>query len=253
MSFPAGLTTITVTGLNLLALDGSPLNGVVLFTPSGDIPAPAVSTLLAGSAVGEVINGVMTPLLVPTTDCVTPGFTYTISFRLQGPDGVTGNPAPLAGVSIPHTLGATVDLSVLVPAAPPPSPTAFGTPNTWTATQTFDGAPPVILGGALAPAVVALAYGAVIAVDASKGNDFRVTLTGNATISTPSNPQDGQLIEFQLTQDSSGGHVVTWGAGYDFGSQAVPTLSGASKTDIIGFKYNSTRVAWLFVGATLGF
>lgn len=115
MTFPAGLTTITVTGSDLETLDGTPLSGVIIFSPSGEISDPAVSAVLEGSAVANVVAGsIVQPFIIPTTDCVTPPFTYTIAQRLQGPDGVEGAPAPISGVSIPHSLGSAVDLSALV-------------------------------------------------------------------------------------------------------------------------------------------
>ena len=58
--------------------------------------------------------------------------------------------------------------------------------------------------GAVAPAVVALTDAATIAVDASLGNDFRVTIAGNRTMGTPANPADGQKITFQVTQGTGG-------------------------------------------------
>ena len=44
--------------------------------------------------------------------------------------------------------------------------------------------------GGLAPTVVNLTDATTIAVDASLGNDFRVTLGGNRTVGTPANPAD---------------------------------------------------------------
>ena len=111
MTFPAGLTTITITGLHILSLDGQPLDGVVIFTASGPVDDPAADAVLSGSAVGEVVSGVMTPVTIPCTDAVTPGFTYTISQRLQTADM---SPPPVTGVAIPSSLGATVDLSDLL-------------------------------------------------------------------------------------------------------------------------------------------
>jgi hypothetical protein len=114
VAFPAGLAIIEVTGLNLLAFDGTPLSGAVIFTASGPVEDPAVNLLLEGSATGQVSGGVMTPVTIPTTDCVSPGFTYTITAQLQTPDGAEGGPPPVSGILIPHTLGATVDLSALL-------------------------------------------------------------------------------------------------------------------------------------------
>lgn len=111
MTFPAGLTTITVTGLHILSLDGHPLDGVVIFTASGPVDDPAADAVLSGSAVGEVSGGVMTPVQIPATDAVTPAFTYTVSQRLQSPDP---DPPPVTGISIPGSRGPTVDLSELL-------------------------------------------------------------------------------------------------------------------------------------------
>jgi hypothetical protein len=115
VTFPAGLLTITVTGSNLLGLDGQPLTGAVIFTASGLVDDPAVSALLEGSAVAEVVAGaIVQPFVIPATDCVSPPFTYTITLRLQDADGAEGAPLPVTGVSIPSTLGASVDLSALL-------------------------------------------------------------------------------------------------------------------------------------------
>lgn len=114
MTFPPGLTTIEVTGLHITALDGTPLFGNVIFSADAEVTDPAVSDVLEGSAVGEVLNGVMAPITIATTDCVSPPFTYTITQRLVTPDGAENSPAPVPGVSIPSTLGATADLSALL-------------------------------------------------------------------------------------------------------------------------------------------
>jgi hypothetical protein len=284
--FPAGLATVQVTGENILAFDGTPLSGVIIFTSSGAVPDPAVSTLLEGSAVAPVSGGVMTPVALVATDAVSPGFTYTITQRLQTPDG-SAVPAQLASlVAIPASLGPSVDISALVPAAPPPDPSAFGSANLWSATQTFGGNPPLEIpagavagyvltsdgaGGAtwqaipqtggglpldggtmtgwLAPAVVQLADAAIIVVDAALGNDFRVTLGGSRVMGNPLHPVDGQTIEFAVTQDGTGGRSVTWGADYLFGADGLPVLTAApDKTDIVGFKYDAAKGGWLCVG-----
>ena len=48
--------------------------------------------------------------------------------------------------------------------------------------------------GAVAPTVVLLSDASTIALDASLGNDFRVTISGNRTMGNPSNAVDGQKI-----------------------------------------------------------
>lgn len=109
--FPVGVTVITVTAASMLGFDGTPLNGVIIFTPSQDVFVGGVS-VLEGSASLTVESGVGIPVVVPTTDAVSPSFTYTIEQRLDTPDGVS--PAPVTGVAIPASTGATVDVSTLL-------------------------------------------------------------------------------------------------------------------------------------------
>ena len=109
--------------------------------------------------------------------------------------------------------------------------------------------------GALAPSVVNLADAATIAVDASLGNDFRVTIAGDRTMGTPSNPTDGQKIAFQVTQGAGGSYTIAWGSGYEFSAGLPqPTLStAAGQTDLLGFIYNATIGKWLLAGFVAGF
>jgi hypothetical protein len=109
--------------------------------------------------------------------------------------------------------------------------------------------------GAVSPAVVNLTDAATIAVDASAGNDFRVTIAGNRTIGTPSNPADGQQIIFQITQGTGAPFAITWGSGYEFSAALPqPALStGAGQIDLLGFVYNATTGTWLLVAFLNGF
>jgi hypothetical protein len=109
--------------------------------------------------------------------------------------------------------------------------------------------------GGLAPAVVYLTDAATIAVDASLGNDFRVTIAGNRTMGTPSNPTNGEQIIFQITQGTGAPFTVTWASGYEFSSALPqPTLSSsAGQTDLLGFVYNSSMGTWLFAAFLNGF
>lgn len=109
--------------------------------------------------------------------------------------------------------------------------------------------------GAVAPAVVNLADGATIQIDASLGNDFRVTVAGNRTMGTPANPADGQKITFQVTQGTGGSFTLSWSSGYEFSAGLPqPTLSTmAGQTDLLGFIYNAGKSKWLFVAFVSGF
>ena len=109
--------------------------------------------------------------------------------------------------------------------------------------------------GAVAPAVVNLTDAATIAVDASLGNDFRVTIAGNRTMGNPANPANGQQIIFQVTQGSGGSFTLSWGSSYEFSSDLPqPSLSTtAGQTDLLGFIYNAAKGTWLLAAFVNGF
>jgi hypothetical protein len=113
----------------------------------------------------------------------------------------------------------------------------------------------IVPSGALAPAVVTLIDAVTIAVDASLGNDFRVTLGGNRTMGTPANPANGEQIIFQVTQGSGGPFTLTWASGYQFSAALPqPTLSTtAGQTDLLGFVYNASIGTWLLAAFLNGF
>ena len=109
--------------------------------------------------------------------------------------------------------------------------------------------------GAVAPAVVSLTDAATIAVDASLGNDFRVTIEASRTMGNPAHPSDGQQIIFQITQGAGGSSVITWDSGYEF-SEGLPqpTLSTkAAQTDLLGFIYSTVKGRWLLAAFVNGF
>jgi hypothetical protein len=194
VTFPAGLSVIEVTGLHLLALDGTPLSGMVVFSAGGTVADPALSVLLDGSGTAEVENGVMAPVIIPTTDCVSPAFVYTIDVTLATPDGFQGKTVT-PNVSIPSTLGASVDLSALVPGTAPPASTAFGTANTWSEPQTLAGSPPLKVPGGTSGEVLTSdadgnvtlqpsaggGSGTVTQVTGTPGNGFTVGVTNGTT------------------------------------------------------------------------
>lgn len=108
--------------------------------------------------------------------------------------------------------------------------------------------------GRLTPAVFPLTDAATITVDASLGNIATVTLGGSRTIGAPSNPVNGQPLEFWLTQDGTGSRLVTWNAVYSFGGGSAPALStAAGSLDRVGFRYSSAKSQWLYNGSLAGF
>ena len=93
-----------------------------------------------------------------------------------------------AGVAVAGAAGGSVLTGVIAP----PARAAAGRAALAQATTVEQ--------GALAPAVVVLTDAGTIAVDASQGNDFRVTIAGSRTLGNPANPTDGQKIVFHVTQ-----------------------------------------------------
>jgi len=105
------------------------------------------------------------------------------------------------------------------------------------------------------PAVVTLSVSeSTVAVDASLGNIFDLTLTESTwTISNPTNAHDGKHIKFRMTQDSIGSRTISWDTDYDFAAAGAQTLSmDINKVDIIDFEYISASGKWRFLGISKG-
>jgi hypothetical protein len=269
------LNYVTVTGT---FQDGSgnplPLTGQTaycLFTPSTAVfasgiplisPAQPIQAPIIGGALKGETGGALTLLATDNTGITFGGLTGFFYWTVQV--YINGLALQQFSFFLPH-LPSTVDLSALANtssggAVSYPITIPLGGTGQTTAAAAIAalGGLPVAGGtmtGWLAPAVVSLTFGATIAVNAALGNDFRLTLTASTgTIANPTNPVDGQIIEFAIAQDATGGRTVTWGTAYDFGSAGVPTLStAASKVDLIGFKYNASLAKWMSMGSALGF
>jgi hypothetical protein len=70
----------------------------------------------------------------------------------------------------------------------------------------------------------------------------------------PTNPVDGQRIDFMLAQDGTGSRTIAWNAAYDFGTAGAPTLTTtASKMDVTGFIYRAASSKWACAGTAFGF
>ena len=96
-----------------------------------------------------------------------------------------------------------------------------------------------------------LTYGSTVTIDMRDGNDFEVTLTGNATIANPTNlPSSGhtQGGTIYITQDSTGGRTVSWGDSWQFlNDDGLNTVAG--KTSVYTYRTHGTTVEIFFVGS----
>lgn len=78
-------------------------------------------------------------------------------------------------------------------------------------------------------------------LDATLGNVFTITVTGNLTLPPVVNPVSGQTYLIVLMQDQGGNHTVALDKKYKFGNNVAPTPSTAgSAIDIMEATYSST-------------
>lgn len=113
-----------------------------------------------------------------------------------------------------------------------------------------------IFTGAVVEAAVNLTFATTIALDASLGNTFRVTLTASTgTLGAPTNPQDNQKIIVEVKQDGTGSRTMAYNAIYQFTTDnPSPTLStAANAVDELVFIYNSSATKWRFQGILKGY
>lgn len=76
-------------------------------------------------------------------------------------------------------------------------------------------------------------------LDFNNSKRQKLTLTDNCTI-TLSNPVANETYLLTLLQDGTGSRVITWPAAVKWPSGIAPTLSGASKTDLVQLEYDGT-------------
>ena len=65
-------------------------------------------------------------------------------------------------------------------------------------------------------------------------------MTGNCTL-TLSNPVVGQVYVLKLVQDATGSRTMAWPAAVTWPAGTAPTLSGASKVDVITLYWDGTN------------
>ena len=89
--------------------------------------------------------------------------------------------------------------------------------------------------------VTTLTYGATLTLDMSAGNNYAVTLTGNATLANPTNLVAGQSGVIKITQDATGSRTLAYGSYWDFAGGTAPALTTtANAVDILVYYVDST-------------
>jgi len=67
-----------------------------------------------------------------------------------------------------------------------------------------------------------------LALDADAGSNFRIAMTGNVTMNTPTNLKSGQVINFAFVQPSGGGKTISWSGDFIFPDGQVPLVTTGS-------------------------
>jgi hypothetical protein len=98
---------------------------------------------------------------------------------------------------------------------------------------------------------VAIVFGSTISTDASLGSLFYFTASGDFTLAAPSNPLVGQRVVWLITQDSTGGRQITWGAGFTYkGKVPVPFSLNPNSGEMTWIVAVWTSAIWEVVGVT---
>lgn len=85
-----------------------------------------------------------------------------------------------------------------------------------------------------------LTFNAAQAWDVSQGNMGILTLTGNATLSAPTNLQPGSYLLI-VTQDATGNRTMSFASAYKWAGGFAPVLSTAANAiDILSFVSDGT-------------
>jgi hypothetical protein len=120
VALPGGITTITVTG-SYLSATGAPAEGTVLFAPGSSLTDSTGLTILTGAPITCPLVAGAFSVLLPCTNSTalrpTP-FYYVVTEAIAGVAQ-----APFT-ISLPSTLGSTVDMSALSPIPTLATPTS---------------------------------------------------------------------------------------------------------------------------------
>lgn len=78
------------------------------------------------------------------------------------------------------------------------------------------------------------------------GNTQILTLTGNRTMATPTNPSDGFTIDLLVVQDGTGSRTLSWGAAFLFENGLQPVLATTpGAMDRFLMVYNAALTKWI--------
>lgn len=217
-------TTVTVTRDYDLA-DGTDPAGTVTFTPT--TPMNNGVTVVAAPVVARLdVDGLLSIQLAANTD---PATLPTGAYYLV--QEVIGGASRSYYVQIRHDIGSTIDLSTLDTIVSVTAPDAITLATLLAGKQ-----PLATLLTRLSAAPVTVSYAASVTLNAALGCVFRVTATGDLTLTDITNGIDGQTVHLEVLASGATRTVTV-------GSSAATVPSGQWWTG--GFRYNSGVSSWL--------
>jgi hypothetical protein len=92
--------------------------------------------------------------------------------------------------------------------------------------------------------------------DCSLGNEFRITATANLTLANPTNPVDGQVVTWRITQPAAGNKTITLGNKFRGGTDItipVTATTTALKSDYLIAEYILADDKWDVISFSKGY
>lgn len=104
----------------------------------------------------------------------------------------------------------------------------------------------VVNGSGNTPPVAVTFSATAMTLDCTRSNVFTTTFTANVTTApTISNPQDGQTINWFITQDATGSRTMTWPTSFKWPGGTAGVLStAANSVDLLIAVYRSSTGFW---------
>jgi hypothetical protein len=225
-------TAFVTTADNLKANLASPTFTGVPAAPTASAATNTTQLATTAFAVGEVatLSSTTTTALALKAALASPTFTGTPAAPTAAAATNTTQLATTAFATTADNLKA--DLASPTFTGTPAAPTAAAaTSTTQLATTAFVNTNYAALATvntfakAVRGSIVALTDAATVAVDASLGNYFSVTLGGNRTLGNPSNLVAGQGGSIIITQDGTGSRTLAYSSNWKFAGGTAPVLT----------------------------